>query len=80
MSRILFLLLFFFSITLQAQQHEISIAVNDFVALNVDSAEARIISNKFRNELQQKPLFKVMFRSEMALIVQEMRFQRSEDC
>jgi hypothetical protein len=56
------------------------VAVNDLVGKGITKTESEIITDKIRNELIIRKNFKVMERSEMNQIMEEMEFQNSGIC
>jgi len=62
------------------QENRINVAVNDLTPKGVDKSSAEIISDRIRSELMNTGLFRVMERTEMKSILQEVDFQRSDVC
>jgi hypothetical protein len=63
-----------------AEKGQIPIAVNDLSGEGVEASEARIISDRFRSELINSNIFRVMERGEMQTILKEQGFQQSGIC
>ncbi|HUI92187.1 MAG TPA: CsgG/HfaB family protein [Chitinivibrionales bacterium] len=63
-----------------ADKGQIPIAVNDLTGEGVEASEARIISDRFRSELINAQIFRVMERGEMETILKEQGFQQSGMC
>ena len=74
---LLFILMLIFSV---GAKESISIAVSDFEGRKIGHDDVLSITDKIRDEMQKHDLFKVMDRSEMGIIMQEMEFQQSGAC
>jgi TolB-like protein len=57
-----------------------SVAVSDFEARGIQAHEAAIIAERFRGELVESGLFKVMERGQMEAVLEEQGFQQSGVC
>jgi TolB-like protein len=63
-----------------AGKDQITIAVNDLSGEGIEASETRIISDRFRSELINTQVFRVMERGEMESILKEQGFQQSGVC
>ncbi len=73
-------MILFLLITSLFAQEELFIAVNDFNSRGIKNDEVLVITDKIRDEFLKRPLFKVMARSEMGVIMKEMEFQQTGAC
>lgn len=67
------------SFTLFAES-EIFLAVRDFTGKAVSQDDAEAITDKIRDQMQKRSLFKVMARKEMSDIIMEQEFQQTGMC
>lgn len=75
-----FLLIIIIFVTINYGDEPFYIAVNDLIGKGITKTESEIITDKIRNELTIRKNFKVMERSEMKQIMEEMEFQNSGIC
>ncbi len=61
-------------------QQKLTLAISDFSPNSIDSSIAEMISEKFRTELIQTNVFRIMERNQMDMILEEQGFQQTGAC